>query len=60
MSGFRLSKLGLGLSKGARVSAGSGGGGEELPEAPEGFAYLVNANGEYLVNADGAYILAKV
>ena len=37
-----------------------GGGGEELEEAPEGFAYIVNADGAFLVNADGAYILAKV
>ncbi len=30
-----------------------------LAAAPEGFAYLVNADGDFLVNADGAYILAK-
>jgi hypothetical protein len=39
---------------------GEGGGGEELEEAPEGFAYIVNADGSFLQNADGAYILAKV
>lgn len=46
----------------AQVAANisDGDGGEALPEAPEGFAYLVNADGEYLVNADGSYILAKV
>ena len=38
---------------------GEGGGGE-LPEAPDGFAYLVNANGDTLLNADDAYILGKV
>lgn len=38
----------------------AGGGGEELPEAPEGFAYLTNADDAYLINADDAYILAKV
>jgi hypothetical protein len=36
----------------------TGGGG--LPAAPEGFSYIVNADGGYLTNADGAYILAKV
>lgn len=36
-----------------------GGGGEELPEAPEGFAYLVNAGDAFIVNADGAYVLAE-
>lgn len=35
-----------------------GGGGPE--EAPEGFAYLVNAGDEFMLNADGAYILAEV
>lgn len=32
-------------------------GGEELPAPPEGFKYLVNADGAYLLNADGAYLL---
>lgn len=39
----------------AHTSVDSGG---ELPAPPEGFHYLVNADGKYLVNADGAYILA--
>jgi hypothetical protein len=40
---------------------GSGSGGDgDLPNAPEGFAYLVNADGKYIINADGAYVLAKV
>jgi hypothetical protein len=33
---------------------------EGLPEAPEGFAYMKNANDKYIVNAGGEYILAKV
>lgn len=45
--------LGLGLTM-VRDAAG------DLPEAPAGFAYLVNADGAFLVNADGAFILAKV
>lgn len=36
-----------------------GGGGEETPEAPEGFSYLVNGNGAYILNGNGAYLLAK-
>lgn len=43
----------------AAANIGAGGGGD-LPEAPNGFAYLVNADGAYLQNADAAYILAKV
>lgn len=46
--------LGLGL-----VSPPVEEGGGDLPEAPEGFAYLVNADEKFIVNADGAYILAK-
>lgn len=37
----------------------SGGGGEELPAAPGGFAYIVNADGDFLRNAESAYILGK-
>lgn len=37
-----------------------GDGGGDLPDPPNGFAYIVNADGEYLVNDDDAYILAKV
>jgi hypothetical protein len=40
------------------TNIGAGGGGEELPAPPEGFHYIVNADGEYIVNAGGAYILA--
>jgi hypothetical protein len=31
--------------------------GGELPAPPDGFHYLVNADGKYIINADGAYIL---
>lgn len=34
-------------------------GGGELPEAPEGFAYVVNGSGEYVTNGDGAYVIAE-
>lgn len=44
----------------AAANAADDGEGEDLAEAPEGFAYIVNADGEYLLNADEAYILAKV
>lgn len=47
-----------GLSDTQAISIAVGAGG--LPDAPSGFAYLVNADGAYIINADGAYILAKV
>ena len=31
-----------------------------VPEAPEGFAYLVNADENFIVNGEGSYILAGV
>lgn len=36
--------------------APSGGGGG-LPAPPEGFVYLLGADGAYLKGADGAYLL---
>ena len=42
------------------LSAVQGGGGDDLPSPPSGFAYLVNGDGSYIVNTDGAFILAKV
>jgi hypothetical protein len=42
---------------GTNIAAGGGG---ELPEAPAGFAYIVNSDDAYIVNHDAAYILAKV
>lgn len=46
--------LGLGL-----VSSPAEEGGGDLPEAPEGFAYLVNADGAFIVNADGAFVIVQ-
>jgi hypothetical protein len=40
-----------------KVNAGGGGGGD-LPAPPDGYHYIINADGKYLVNGDGAYILA--
>ncbi len=40
--------------------ADTGGGGGDLPEAPEGFAYLVNDNGEFYVGVGDAFIIAEV
>ena len=55
MSGFSLAP-GFKFSLASAANIGAGGG-EELPAPPEGFHYLINADGKYLVNADGAYIL---
>ena len=54
--------LGLGLSLTQPSRPHSEGGGGDLPEAPEGFAYLVNDDSGivFVVNADASYILAKV
>ena len=41
------------------IIASAANSAEELPEAPEGFAYVLNADDEYLVNADGAYLLTQ-
>lgn len=43
----------------AHLSDEDGGGGGDLEEAPEGFAYLVNADDEFARNADDAFILVK-
>jgi hypothetical protein len=34
--------------------------GDALPDAPSGYAYIVNGAGAYILNGDDAYILAKV
>lgn len=39
-----------------RKSAGDGG----LPDAPEGYAYVVDAEGKYLIDATGAYLIAEI
>lgn len=51
---------GLSISEVAVRSTPDEGGGGELEAPPEGFAYLVNADGKYIVNGDGGYILMEV
>ena len=50
------------VTAGANVSVivTAQGGAAELPDAPSGFAYLVDGAGAYIINGDDAYILAKV
>lgn len=36
------------------------GSGDGLPEAPEGFGYLINSENAYITNDDGDYILGKI
>lgn len=49
--------LGLGLSPRIVINPPFDG---ELPEAPVGFAYLVDNDGAYLTDSDGAYLIAGI
>jgi hypothetical protein len=60
MAGIRIVPMALRSTKSGGGVQASGGGADELPDPPAGFAYLVNGDGAFLINADGKYIVAHL